>query len=300
MNPKKVQTLHDGINVPPSEPERARQLDAYRIRRLLCRGAVLGAPLLIALLVLDFLFLPNANGRYSTVAAWRDGLVTGRTASWKNGAYCSAMGLSWPVLHVIAWQENGAWHAADTRSNRGQARQRLGVGRVTWQQGGDVFVWMSPPDTRAGLWAPASEIRPEVWAMDPMTPTFNPRTLPQPAVDAIRAAFVDVGGEVAGATFDTAPNTLTPGLTGLSQSVSATGMVHNLLSLALAVLTLACLALWIPAIRQHRRLTRGRCLRCGYELRGVTLGCCPECSLQFSRTRTYPGSPDPVAAAPGS
>ncbi len=299
MNPKNVRTLHDGITIPPVEPEQARRLDTYRLRKNLWRVVIFGAPLLLLILMLDFLWLPNADGRYSRVGAWRDAAIFGQRSQWKSGAYSSAMGLSWPVLNVIAWQENGQWHTADTRSSRGQARQRLGVGRVTWQQGGDVFLWMSMPDTRAGLWAPASEIRAEVWAMDPMVPSFSPKTLPQPAVDAIREAFVNAGGEGAGTAFDTAPTTTTPGLTGLSRSVHPAGMLHNMLALALAVGSVAFVILWIPAIRQHRRLSRGLCLRCAYELGGVTLGFCPECSLRFRRTRTYPGGGEPVADAPG-
>ncbi len=288
MNPKQVKTLHDGITIPEPAPERARQRDAYRVRTLICRVIIFGAPLLLLILMLDFLTLPNANGRYSGAAAWRDSVIFRQHTGFTNtGAYSSSMGVSWPIWYVEAWKAKDGWHAWTSGDAGGPLMATVGTPVVGWASGGSITFYLNQPDTRVGLWAASSDVLPEVWAMDPVTMSINPRGLPKEAIAEIRAAFVRAGGEAAGKAFDSSPVATFPGFGG--RTLAAEGVIHNLLSLALFVAALICVVLWIPALRQHRRLSNGLCLRCGYDIRSVTLEFCPECSLAFGRTATYPG-----------
>lgn len=61
------------------------------------------------------------------------------------------------------------------------------------------------------------------------------------------------------------------------------GVGHNLLSLMVLVLLMYSVSGWRawfaahPLSRRSRRVARGLCLNCGYDLRGVGSGVCPEC-----------------------
>jgi len=286
MKPGKITTLHDGVTIP--EPALAKRRDRYRERRRLNRIVLFGAPLLLSLLFLDFLFLPNGNGRYSTVGAWRDQLVTGRAPQFKNRAYSSSMGVAWPTWEVLAWKDAEGWHAAHSGESDWHKAIRGGTPNVGWASGGQITLHLSVPDTRTGIWAVSTEILPEVWAQDPVTFPLDPTTLPAAATAEIRAALVRANGDVAGRAFDTAPVSSFFGAGWGQRELVPTGVVHNLIALIIFIGGAISLMLWIPAFRANRRIARGQCLRCRYDLRGVTLFNCPECSLAFGQTPTYP------------
>ena len=51
----------------------------------------------------------------------------------------------------------------------------------------------------------------------------------------------------------------------------------------IGILQLASMYFWLvaPAIRRHRRRSRGLCIHCGYDLRGSPTGACPECGAKI-------------------
>lgn len=66
----------------------------------------------------------------------------------------------------------------------------------------------------------------------------------------------------------------TPSIRALGYRILPAGTALNTLAFALPV---AALAFAIPVIRKRRRIRRGRCLNCNYDLRGEFPAGCPEC-----------------------
>ena len=252
------------------------------------RLIMLGAPVLLVILLIDFWTLPNGDGRYSGAAAWRDRVLLARDSDVRSGAHTATLGSAWPVWYVEAWKDDSGWHAWTEGDEGGSRSGAAGARARGWAQGGSVMVFLNQPGLRVGFWAAGSEVQPKLSAFDAASSVVNPRSLPKEGVDAIRAAFVRAGGEAAGRVFDTSPVWLPAAGAFGDRTLTPQGLLHNLLALALGIAGLVCAALWVPAQRQCRRLTRGLCLRCGYALRGVTLEQCPECGRRFTRTGTYP------------
>ncbi|MEZ6244226.1 MAG: hypothetical protein R3B57_14420 [Phycisphaerales bacterium] len=286
MKPKQVRTLHEGIEIPPVKPERPR--DPYRRGVIWAWIVLLGAPICTVALVNDFLWLPNHKGRYSSAAAWRDWVVSGKaTLPRSGGAYVTSLGVSWPLLHVVAWEDAEGWHAASPNESIARARLAGGSAVIPWQEGGNITVMMPPPDTRVGLWALSTEILPEVSMSDPVTATVSPASLPAEATEAIRAALVRHGGDAAGPAFDSATSAIAPGF-WMMQRPTPLGPFHNLLAFFALLAMILFWALWPMTFRWWRRYRRGLCFRCAYPLGGVTIHKCPECGFPFRRSARYP------------
>ncbi len=288
MNPKRVRTLHDGIEIPPIEPDRPR--DPYRALRVWSWVVLVGAPLCTLLLINDFLWLPNGNGRYSTVAALRDELLLGRGAAMPGDTVVRTGLTEHPVYSLVLWQDEDGWHADSQTGARGRGRMQGGTRVASWDKGGDLFVTMPVPDTRVGLWAGTSELKPYIEMWDPMNPMVTPATLPAEAVSTLREAIVELGGEEAGVAFDGA----TPTWVGMARFAITTrrlvplGVLHNLFALAMLLGALVGWALWPGTLRRYRRYRRGLCFGCAYHLAGVTHPRCPECGQHFKRSAAYP------------
>lgn len=285
MNPKRVRTLHDGVEIPA--PEGPARGDPHRTMRAWSWVVLIGAPLCVLLLVNDFLWLPNGEGsRYSSAAALRDSALFGKTDQLRRGPHTSSLGVAWPNLYVIAWMDDDGWYAAAPGEAAYRARTANGTAPVSWERGGDVMVWMPSPGTRVGLWAMSWRIEPYVQVMDATDPLLSTAALPAPAMDQIRAALVRVGGPEAGADFVRAGAFV--GFT-MARRLEPLGLAHNLGALGLLLASVVGLGLWPSTFRRYRRLRRGLCFGCGYPLRGTPAAICPECGKRFERSARYPG-----------
>ncbi len=284
MNPERIRTLHDDVEIPPAEPARVR--DPHRALRVWSWVVLAGAPLCTLLLFNDLLWLPNgAHNDFSSAAALRDSIVLGKPNTVRNGAHSASMGIAWPNLYVVAWEDDDGWHAAGSNESAYQDHFRNGTPPVPWTQGGDVMIWMPEPGSRVGLWAITWKIDPYLQAMDPATALLNTATLPPKAMVQIRAALVRIGGARAGTDFDRAGAFM--GFT-MARRLVPLGLAHNVLALAMLVGAIVGWALWPWTLRRYRRFRRGLCLACAYSLDGVSMPRCPECGRAFRRSAAYP------------
>ncbi len=228
--------------------------------------------LLLALLLADVWFLPyhTLMGGYSTAGHFINHQLLNR--DYPRGFRRR------PQMSIIRSADGLTLKDPDIDSMDAISRARL-------QEPRDVMdLTYSPVDVRMGFWAPTTHVQKHSILI-----TFGENFTPDQRA-AARRMFVEASGaaeQLSFADFQTLATTDIDRTTTLWL-----GYIHNALAVAALILFLLSLRwvpqtpYWIRARIGQRRLSRGLCPRCRYNLHGLRESRCPECGTAIDEPRT--------------